>query len=95
MVSGKVMSREEFVALLEESGLDKEQVREWKQDNRGDHTLQLNIVCEDHSRALWISFRDLERYRAMNKSDSAALASVWPGMLMHLIESGKPEARTE
>ena len=90
MRSGRVMARKDFVVSLSNRGMTDEQVRDWEQDQRGDHTLQVCLLCDDHSRTLWISFHDLTLYRTMDKDQSTLMARGWAGLLMNQIDFGQP-----
>ncbi|CCM01921.1 uncharacterized protein FIBRA_03993 [Fibroporia radiculosa] len=87
MVQGKVYSHEQMAERLRELDCTEEQVQDWKNDNRGDHTVHIVIVFEDLARFLWFSLRDLERYKK-NPQESAELAANWDQMFAAVIEQG-------
>lgn len=89
MVSGELLTRAEFAIRMREMDATEEQVAEWEEDARGDHTLQVQVECEGHMRTLWVSFHSLEEYRRADKKDCQLLADGWQDVLMGLIETGK------
>ncbi|CAL1707227.1 unnamed protein product [Somion occarium] len=64
LTKASIMSREEVAQLLREKETSEEDVQEWVNDNRGDHTLHTAVFVEDHVRFMWVSFRSLVDYKS-------------------------------
>lgn len=92
MVEGVILSRQEFNDyVLNKMNFPKEDKDKWSSDNRGDHTLQVCIVCDKHMRCLWLNINEgsFAYFRGFNPVQSATLASVWERELIAKIASGK------
>lgn len=85
------MTRDECADVLRYLELDEAHVQDWKEDCRGDHTIQITMACESHTRTIWVSFRDLSRYRGMPKAMSASVAMAWEDFLIEKIDNGEPD----
>lgn len=84
------MARSECANALRYLEMSDAHIEEWKKDCRGERTLQITLVCEDHTRTLWASFQDLRQYWDIEKDVSAKVGREWESMLMEQIELGEP-----
>lgn len=82
------MSRDEFATTLRELETSEEDVQEWLQDVRGDHTVHICVLFEDAARFLWFSLMDLTEYRNTDKETSKLLGENWASYLASKIERG-------
>lgn len=82
------MSREEFVELMRKLEGTEEDIKDWVEDMRGDHTMEICVVAEDAMRFLFFSLRDLSPYRDMDKAASRRLSDTWAETLTILVETG-------
>lgn len=90
MTAGEVLSREECVTAFRDFGMTEEHIEEWKRDARGECTVQLNLMCEEHTRMLWFSKSDREGLRSVDKATSASLAASWEQAMIAKIDRGYP-----
>lgn len=82
------MSRDEFVSLMKDHECTDDVIEDFVTDNRGDHTIQVSVLCEGTMRFLFLSFRSLYRWQAMDKQKSRNLAESWVQVLREMIEKG-------
>lgn len=87
MLGGTILTRDEVVERFHELDATEEQIEDWKNDNRGDHTVHIIIRFYDLMRFLWFSLIDLSEYKE-DKKTSAMLAAGWSEALMSSIETG-------
>ncbi len=73
---------------MRELDCTEEYIQEWAEDARGDHTVQICIICETTMRFLFFSLRDLSKYRSIDKESSRKLSETWAEVLQSLIETG-------
>ncbi|GJE92287.1 zinc finger MYND domain-containing protein [Phanerochaete sordida] len=90
VTGAEVLSREERATAVRDFGASEEQIAEMNRDERGDHTIQIHLVAEEHTRQLWCSYRDLTRLRAADKTRSARLAATWEGAVIAKVAYGYP-----
>ncbi|KAF7793898.1 hypothetical protein EIP86_005020 [Pleurotus ostreatoroseus] len=92
MVQGAIMSRQDFTRLILADIYSEEAIEAWEKDNRGDHSLQVCIGCENHMRFVWLqmSEENIQYFRSMNPAETAYLAAVWEKELIEKIASGEP-----
>jgi len=92
MVGGEVMSRERVhQEVFVDLGMTPKQISSWKDDVRGDDTVQVVIIAEGMLRLFWFSLRDAAKRSQGNadeKTVSKALAEDWESSLMVAIERG-------
>ncbi|EMD37566.1 hypothetical protein CERSUDRAFT_123486 [Gelatoporia subvermispora B] len=88
MLSGKVMFRDDFIQVLRDRDCTQEQIDDWRNDDRGDHTVHIAIEFASFFRFLWFSLRDLSKWREMDKKTSADRAATWAPVLQACIETG-------
>ncbi|EED78387.1 predicted protein [Postia placenta Mad-698-R] len=74
MLGGTIFTRDEVVERFHELDATEEQIEDWKNDNRGDHTVHIIIQFYDLMRFLWFSLIDLSEYKE-DKKTSAMLAA--------------------
>ncbi len=91
MRGGGVYSREEFIQIMRDH-LDatEDNIQDWANDRRGDHTVQVVLSAESHMRCLWVSFRDLSQYQNAPKETARLMAAHWQDTLIQAIDDGKP-----
>lgn len=92
MCDGGVFTREEICDVLRDASMNEEHIENWRRDNRGDHTLQVCLLCDGHFRSLWVSFTDLTRRRIIDGKVSKVISKTWTRVLEQRIELGRPMA---
>ena len=94
MRCGKVVSREEYMEIMRLQHSTEQHIEAWKQDNRGDHTVQMHLVCGRHHRTLCLTLPALTHLydpeEDTNKSLPAAFARTWQDLLIEQTEHGQP-----
>ncbi|PCH43418.1 hypothetical protein WOLCODRAFT_90277 [Wolfiporia cocos MD-104 SS10] len=70
MVAGRVLARSEFVDYMRENECSEEDIKDWEDDNRGDHTVHIIIVFHGLMRMLWFTIRDLTKDREGSENSS-------------------------
>ncbi|GJE92285.1 zinc finger MYND domain-containing protein [Phanerochaete sordida] len=90
VIGAEVLSREERAVALRDLGVSQRQVDELDRDERGDYTIQVTLVAEGHTRMLWCSYRNLAKYRDIDKGMSAGLAAEWQQVFIEQVASGYP-----
>lgn len=90
MTAGDVFSRERFIGLLHKMGCKQNVIDDWKNDNRGNHTVHIVVIFGGMVRCLWYGFEDLWAFRR-NAEASRKRAEGWHTVLMEAIDSGLGE----
>lgn len=72
--------------------MDRKDLREAGQENRGNNSLQICIMCEGHARVLLGQAPEayLQISRSINSAYAALLAASWEERLIAKIASGQP-----
>ncbi|OCH91448.1 hypothetical protein OBBRIDRAFT_886968 [Obba rivulosa] len=93
MLHGEVMSRDDFVEVLRKEDCTQDEIDDWRNDDRGDHTVHIAIKFGTFMRFLWFSLRGLGRWRNVDKATADKLAANWVHALMGSIEMGSHRIR--
>jgi hypothetical protein len=89
MTKGRVLSRAEVLQIVIDMESDHKAVEDWKNDHRGDDTVQIIIIAGSLLRLIWFSLRNAARKDADDKMIlSNALADGWEDAMIAVIESG-------
>lgn len=86
------MPRTEVLQYFIDAKTDPKSVEDWKDDHRGNDTVQIIIFAGNMPRLIWFSLRDAEKRRKEKDADnlkmSSMLAEGWEGALAAVIENG-------
>lgn len=101
MLSGSVVTRENVLENLVLMGMSSEKIEAWKNDLRGNHTIQTVIYVEGMIRFLWSGQRDastgepvplLDNTKSTaNPEFSGLLAQYWEPAMIAAVEKGDRE----
>jgi len=99
MVSGEVISRDDFRQIMIMMGTSPEEMQDWENDQRGDDTVQISVYCQGplphYMRWIWYTMVDGGAHHRNNSPEiSRAIANNWEEKLMDIIDSGDVK-RTE
>ncbi|KAK7685180.1 hypothetical protein QCA50_011543 [Cerrena zonata] len=83
----EIWTREEATQYMRDTGASEENISDWYDDNRGDHTLHTAIFVGSYVRFMWISFRTLDDYRNKTPEESRRIAKETKEKLMYLINN--------
>jgi hypothetical protein len=77
------MPRTEVLRYFIDAKMDPKSVEDWKDDHRGNDTVQIIIFAGNLPRLIWFSLRDADSLKM-----SSLLAEGWEDALTAVIESG-------
>jgi hypothetical protein len=72
MMHGQVLSRDAFLELCGKNNAPKTLVDTFRNDQPGNNTVQMIIICESFFRLIWFQFPEAELERARSKKPSAS-----------------------
>lgn len=74
MMHGQLISRENFLKLCDKNDAPKAMVDIFQNDQRGNDTLQIILICEGFFRLVWFGYSALELSHArVRKPDASRL----------------------
>jgi hypothetical protein len=86
------MPRTEVLRYFIDAKMDPKSVEDWKDDHRGNDTVQIIIFAGNLPRLIWFSLRDAAKRREEKDADSLKMSSLlaegWEDALTAVIESG-------
>lgn len=71
-MGAQLVSREEFLELCKKNKPPHALVEQFKNDVRGNNTLQIILVCEFFYKLIWFGYSDLELDRARARKPEAS-----------------------
>ncbi|KAF7978956.1 hypothetical protein HWV62_44187 [Athelia sp. TMB] len=105
MMGGQVLTREAFIALCKKNKGPAKLIETFQNDQRGDNTVVIVLICESFFRQIWFGYtdREMENARARNKDVSELIlflrnsfdstqqsADYWDEGLKDAIDAGDP-----
>lgn len=94
MLDGRVMDRED---LYNQFNPPTPEFTEWRNDRRGDSTVQMVIFVESHVRFMWFSMKSLDFESTtdpMVMQVRALTEEAWPKALRKSIDGGDRESKS-